>query len=92
MGKNHFQKYHATEGRIKKCLTCIINNKSAIIESQTEIIESQTEKIAKLEYSLDKNNCKINNLLDKIEDLKNDLKVAIEDQEYFKSKYYMHKK
>ena len=59
MGKNHFQKYHATEGRIKRCLMCIIKNKSEIIESKTEIIESQTAQIANLEYSLDKNNCKI---------------------------------
>ena len=90
MGKTHFNKFHATEGRIKKCLRCIINNKSEIIQSQNEIMESQTDKIEKLKYSLDKSNCKIDNLLDKVEGLKNDLKIALERKEYYKDMYYRH--
>ena len=91
MGKNHFQKYHATEGRIKRCLRFIITNKSEIIQSQTEIIESQIDKIEKLEYSLDKSNCKIDYLLDKVECITNDLKIALERKEYYKDMYIRHR-
>ena len=84
MGKNHFQKYHATEGRIKRCLRCIINNKS-------EFIESQAAQIADLKYSLDKSHFKNDKMLDEIEYLKNDLRIALERKEYYKDKYYRDK-
>ena len=91
MGKNHYQKYHSTEGRIKWCLRCIINSKSEVIQSQNEIIQSQTEKIEKLEYSLDESNCQIDHLLDEIGDLKNDLRLALDRKEHYREMYYIHK-
>ena len=77
MGKNHFQKYHATEGRIKRCLRCIINDKS-------EFIESQAAQIADLKYKNDK-------LMDEIEYLKDELKIILERKEYYKERYYRDK-
>ena len=70
MGKNHFQKFHATEGRIKRCLRCIINDK-------WEFIESQTTQIADLKWKNDK-------LLDEIEYLKDELRIAKDRKDFYK--------
>ena len=57
-----------------------------MVNDQATLIESQNEKIANLEYYLDKKDCKIENLMDKIKDLKSDLKIALDDKDYYKSK------
>ena len=51
MGKNHFQQFHKSEPRIKKCLRCLVNE-------QAMIIEQQNEQIKDLEHYLNKEKCK----------------------------------
>ena len=85
MGKNHYEKFHKNEKRIKKCLRCIVNE-------QATIIGNQNEQITDLEHILDKKECKIENLMDEIRNLKNDLKIALERKDYYKDKYYRDKK
>ena len=74
MGKNHFQKFHANEKKIKRCLRCIINDKS-------EFIESQAAQITDLKYEKDK-------LKDEVEYLKDELRIAKDRKDFYKYKYY----
>ena len=77
MGKNHFLKFHANEGRIKMCLRCLINDKSKFIESQaTQIADQQYENDISL---------------DEIEYLKDELKIVLDRKDYYKDKYYRDK-
>ena len=62
-----------------------------MVSEQATIIKTQNEQITDLEYMLDKKESKIDNLMDKIRELKNDLKIALEDKEYYNSKYSRHR-
>ena len=71
MGKNHYEKFHKNEKRIKKCLRCLVSE-------QANIIENQQEQRSDLENMLDSRECKIENLMEEIRNLKHDLRVAID--------------
>ena len=58
-----------------------------MVNEQATIIGTQNEQITDLEHILDKKECKIENLMDEIRDLKNDLKIALDDKDYYKSRY-----
>ena len=62
-----------------------------MVNEQATIFETQDEKIANLEHHLDRKDCKIDNLMDKIRELTNDLKIALEDKDYYKGKYDRHR-
>ena len=81
MGKRHYEKFHKDEKRIKKCLRCLVRE-------QEIIIKNQQEQRSDLEDKLDSKECKIDNLIEEIRNLKHDLKVAIERKEHYKTLYY----
>ena len=72
MGKNHFQQFHNSEPRIKKCLRCLLNE-------QATIIEQQNEQIKDLEHYLNEKKCKNKDILKKLTDLQIELANALDD-------------
>ena len=61
MGRKHFQQFHNSEPRIKRCLRCLLNEKS-------EIIKKQNRKIDDLRHYLNEEEYRNEQLLDKFEE------------------------
>ena len=79
MGRKHFQQFHHSEPRIKRCLRCLLNEKAVIIERQNR-------KIDDLRHYLNEEECRNEELLDKIEELRNELSIALDAKSYYKHK------
>ena len=88
MGRNHFQKNHSTEGHIKRCLRCLINDlklkNDKLQDELTYIKETQDTQINDLQYKNEK-------LQDKVTYLKDELRIAQDKKEFYKCKYYNQK-
>ena len=79
MGKKHFNQYHHSEPRIKRCLRCLLNEKADIIDKQNRKIDDLRQYLEEEEYRSEQ-------LLDKIEELKNELSIALDAKNYYKHK------
>ena len=85
MGKNHFSKYHSTEGQIKRCLRCIINDlkykTDKLQDELTYLKETHDTQLDDLKYE----NAK---LQDEVTYLKDELRIAQDRKDFYKYKYY----
>ena len=88
MARNHFQKYHSNEGPIKRCLRCLIND----LKSQNDKLQDDLKYITETQNT-QKNTLQneIEGLQDKVTHLEDELKLARDRKEYYKSKYYNQK-
>ena len=88
MARNHFQKYHSGEGPIKRCLRCLIND----LKSQNDKLQDDLKYITETQNT-QKNTLQneIEGLQDKVTHLEDELKLARDRKEYYKSKYYNQK-
>ena len=88
MARNHFQKYHSGEGPIKRCLRCLIND----LKSQNDKLQDDLKYITETQNT-QKNTLqnKIEGLQDKVTHVEDELKLARDRKEYYKSKYYNQK-
>ena len=84
MGKNHFAKYHSTEGQIKRCLRCIINDlkykNDKLQDELTNLKDTQDTQINDLKYINDK-------FHDEVTYLKDELRIAQDEKGFCKFKY-----
>ena len=79
MSRKHFQQFHNSEPRIKRCLRCLLNEKA-------DIIDKQNRKINDLRHYLEEEEYRSEQLLDKIEELRNELSIALDAKSYYKHK------
>ena len=88
MARNHFQKYHSNEGPIKRCLRCLINE----LKSQNDKLQDDLKYITETQNT-QKNTLQneIEGLQDKVTHLEDELRLARDRKEYYKSKYYNQK-
>ena len=85
MGRSHFAKYHSTEGQIKRCLRCLINDlKFTNGQLQNELIflkETHDKKLDDLKYENDR-------LRDEVIYLKDEVRKVQYRKDFYKCKYY----
>ena len=85
MERSHFAKYHSTEGQIKCCLCCLINDlkyKSDKLQTElTYLKETHDTQLDDLKYENDK-------LRDEVTYLKDELRIAQDRKDLYKYKYY----